>query len=123
MKFHHIGIATKDIKKSLEFIKNNFEILDCSQIIYDEKQDAFLQMIKTKDLNIELVSGKIIENFIKVKTTYYHVCYEVEDIHKSIKEFKGAILVSPPKEAILFDGRLVAFLFTPLGIVELLSAN
>lgn len=123
MRFHHIGIATKDLKVSLEFIRNNFEIINISEVIYDEKQDATLQMIETKDVNIELVTGNIVQKLIDSKTSYYHICYEVEDIHKSIAEFKGAILVSPPKEAILFNNRLVCFLMTPIGLVELVNAN
>jgi methylmalonyl-CoA/ethylmalonyl-CoA epimerase len=123
MKFHHIGIASKDLKKSFEFVKKNFEILSASEVIYDEKQDASLQIIYTKDLSIELVSGNVVEKLIQNKTTYYHMCYEVEDIHQAIENFQGAILVSSPKEAILFDNRLVAFLMTPLGLVELLNAN
>ena len=123
MKFHHIGIATKDLKKSLEFVQKNFEVINFSEEIYDEKQDATLQMIETKDVNIELVTGTVVEKLIKAKTSYYHICYEVEDIYKAIEEFQGAILVSSPKEAVLFDNRLVAFLMTPLGLVELLNAN
>jgi methylmalonyl-CoA/ethylmalonyl-CoA epimerase len=123
MKFHHIGIATKNLKTSLEFLQKNFEVISFSQEIYDEKQNATLQMIKTREVNIELVTGPVVEKLIKAKTSYYHICYEVEDIHKAIEEFQGAILVSSPKEAILFNNRLVAFLMTPLGLVELLNAN
>jgi len=123
MKFHHIGIATKDLKKSLKFVQDNFEIKDISEEIYDKNQDATLQMIQTKDINIELVSGSMVEKLIKANTTYYHICYEVKDIFKAIDEFKGTMVISTPKEAILFDNRLVAFLMTPLGLVELLNAT
>lgn len=123
MNFHHIGIATKSLEKSLKFVQNNFEVINFSEKIYDEKQDATLQMIETKDVNIELVCGKIVEKLIKAKTSYYHICYEVENIYEAIENFQGAILISSPKEAILFDNRLVAFLMTPLGLVELLNAN
>ena len=69
MKFHHIGIATKDLKSSLEFVQKNFEVLEVSEEIFDENQNATLQMIKTKDLNIELVSGKVVEKLIASKIT------------------------------------------------------
>jgi methylmalonyl-CoA/ethylmalonyl-CoA epimerase len=123
MRFHHIGIATNDIEKAYAFVENNFEVLEKSEIIYDKHQDVTLQMIQTRDVNIELVTGNRVKNLIDKKTTYYHICYEVDDIHKAIDGFNGAILVSSPKEAILFDNRLVAFLMTPLGLVELLNAN
>ena len=123
MKFHHIGVATNNLKQALLFVQSNFEVLNVSEEIYDKNQDATLQMIQTNDVNIELVTGNMVQNLIDKKTTYYHICYEVEDIHKAIENFKGAIVVSVPKEAILFNNRLVAFLMTPLGLVELLNAH
>ena len=67
MKFHHIGIATEDINKAFDFVKDNFNIVKYSDIIYDQKQKAYLQMIYTKDVNIELVSGIVVDNLIKKK--------------------------------------------------------
>ena len=121
MKFHHLGIATKNIDATLEWIQNTYNVLDTSEKIYDPNQDAYLLMIKTEDINIELVSGKVVEKFISKNITYYHVCYEVIDIEKAIKEFKKSFIISKPKEAILFNNRKVAFLLTPIGIVELLE--
>ena len=123
MKFHHIGIATKNLKTSLEFVKNNFDVISVTEDIFDEQQDAILQMITTKDLNIELVSGNVVDKMIQSKISYYHICYEVENIDEAIQKFSGAILVSSPKPAILFNNRLVAFLMTPLGLVELLNEH
>ena len=121
MKFHHIGIATKDIKKTFKFVKNNFEVIDFTDIIYDQKQDAYVQLITTNDNQIELVSGKQVENLIKKNITYYHICYEVKNINEAINNFSDALLISKPKEAILFENRKVAFLLTPIGLVELLE--
>ena len=121
MKFHHIGIATKDIAKTQQWVQNNFNVKKISEKVYDTNQDAHLQMIETDDMNIELVSGKVVEKFVKSKVTYYHICYEVKDIDQAIKEFSGAIVISSPKEAILFNNRKVAFLITPIGLVELLE--
>ena len=121
MTFHHIGIATKDITKSFKFIKDNFNIIKKTEVIYDKNQDAYVQLITTDDNQIELVSGKQVENLIDKNITYYHICYEVDNIEESIKNFSNALLVSPPKEAILFDNRKVAVLLTPIGLVELLE--
>ena len=65
MNFHHIGIATKDIDKTLEWIKKQFIVLEVSEKVYDKNQDAYLVMVNTKDVNIELVSGNIVDKFIK----------------------------------------------------------
>ena len=120
MKFHHIGIATKNIDKSLNFLKKQFEIEYISEKIFDEKQNAYLMLVKTKDMTYELVSGKMVEKLIQKNITYYHICYEVEDIEDAIKNIDG-MLISPPKEAILFNNRKVAFLITSLGVIELLE--
>ena len=121
MKFHHIGIATKNIDKTFEWVRNNFEVINYTATIFDKNQNANLKMIYTKDVNIELVSGDVVKKFIDKKITYYHICYEVDDIEKDIKSFSNSIIISPPKEAVLFNNRKVAFIYTPIGIVELLE--
>lgn len=123
MNFHHLGIATKDIKKTRKWIHRHFTIIHFSDIIYDPLQTAYLQLIETVDTVFELVSGSVVDNFINNNISYYHVCYEVESIEKSIESFEKSIVISPPKEAILFNNRKVAFLMTPIGIVELLSKH
>jgi methylmalonyl-CoA/ethylmalonyl-CoA epimerase len=123
MKFHHIGIATNNLEQSLLFVKENFKVLHHTDTIYDVQQDAYLIMITTKDLNIELVSGNVVEGFISKKQSYYHVCYEVDDIERAIKSFSLSVIATPPKEAILFNNRRVAFLLTPIGLIELLETE
>lgn len=123
MKFHHIGIATKDIDKTLDWVRNHFDIVSVSDKVYDKNQDAYLQMIETSDVNIELVSGYVVEKFIEKSITYYHICYEVDHLDKSIAEFQQSIIISKPTEAILFNNRRVAFIMTPIGIVELLESR
>ena len=121
MHFHHIGVATKDIQKSFTFLEKNFNVIGHTEIIDDPLQEASLMMVQTDSLDIELVSGKVVEKLIEKKISYYHMCYEVDNIEIAIENFSEAIVVSPPKPAILFDNRKVAFLHTPLGLIELLE--
>jgi len=121
MKFHHIGIATKDIAKTKVWVEQHFQVKKVSKLLYDPRQNAHLQMIETVDVNIELVSGNVVEKFINKGVTYYHICYEVDDIEDTIKSFKSSLVISQPTKAILFDNRKVAFLMTPIGIIELLE--
>jgi len=123
MKFHHIGIATKNIDTTLNWIQKQFEVTKISEKIFDSNQNAYLQMVATIDVDIELISGEVVEKFIKKNVTYYHICYEVDNIENTIKNFNNSILISAPKEAFLFQNRKVAFLLTPIGIIELLSKN
>ena len=125
MKFHHVGIATLSIEETLTYIREVFDIKDISEVVYDEKQDASLCLVTLTDgVNIELVSGNQVATYCKKRINLYHTCWEVGDINLSIEKHvkSGATLISPPKEAILFDNRKVAFLHTEIGIVELLEA-
>ena len=122
MRFHHLGIATDDLESGLEFVKRTFTVKKIHDEIYDEKQRASLVLIETEDLLIELVCGKAVESYVKRGVTYYHVCYEVDDMAKALETIEG-MTVSPPKEAVLFGKRRVAFVMTPLGMVELLESR
>ena len=123
MNFHHIGIATQNIDKTLDWLCGQFNVISISNKVYDNNQDACLQMIETVGVNIELVSGNMVKRFIEKNITYYHVCYEVDDLEESIKTFEKSIVISKPVKAILFDNRRVVFLMTPIGIVELLEKD
>ena len=125
MKFHHIGIATKDISKTLVYIKSVYDdIANITEIIYDDLQQASLCMVTLKDgTKIELVSGSQVSTYVKKRIQLYHTCWEVDDINKYIEKHvqEGSILISELKEAILFNNRKVAFLYSELGIIELLE--
>ncbi len=124
MEFHHIGIACENIEETLKFIEAVNKIHYLSEIVYDEKQDVYLCMVTIENnLKLELISGGKVEGFVKKKIILYHICYEVDDIKGAIDSLlkNGATIISEPREAILFDNKKVAFLITPLGIVELLE--
>ena len=124
MIFHHIGIACKDISKELQKLKKIHSIVDQSEIIYDELQNVNLCMITIHGgFKMELVSGKTVETLVTKGTTNYHLCFECDDINSEIERLvsNGALLVSPAKPAILFGGKLVAFLLVSYGLIELLQ--
>lgn len=125
MRHHHVGCACKDIEKTAEKLCKLFSA-ERGQTIYDPEQDANLCMLTMPDGTfVELVSGNVVEGYLKKRMSYYHICYEVDDLEDAIDSLgsKGAVVVSSPKPAILFDGRRVAFVMTPIGLVELLEAN
>ena len=126
MKFHHIGVATYDIEKTLNKLKKHLNIISISDITYDEKQNAKLCMIELEDkTKIELISGKIVETILKKKQYLYHTCYIVNDINLAIERLidDGAYLIRNPINAKLFNERKVAFLMWDIGIVELLEGG
>lgn len=126
MKFHHVGVACKDVQAELQNIRKLHTVITETPIVFDPNQQAELCMVTVEDgLNIEFVSGKPVENLLKKRISYYHICYEVENIDMAIEHLteNGGMLISSPKEAILFNNRKVAFLMLPYGIVELLNKN
>ena|SRR5579871_2604074 len=124
MHFHHVGIACRNIEEEARNIAAIHEVREQSPLVFDPAQNAELMLLTLADgTRLELVAGPQVETFLKKKITYYHLCFEVSDIHAAIENLlqTGAILLSPPKPALLFDGREVAFLQVSYGMIELLS--
>jgi len=126
LKFHHIGIACDSIKETSKFIENIFNIENKTKTFSLNYQGVDVCLLTCKDkLNIELVSGKTVERFVKKRQFLYHNCWEVENINLAIEHFvkNDAMLISEPKPSELFQNRKVAFLLTDIGIVELLESK
>lgn len=124
MKFHHIGIATEDINKTINYIKELMSVINISDIIYDGLQDAKLCMITLEDnTKIELISGKVVESIVKKRQYLYHTCYSTNNIENEINKLvsMGALQVNDIKPAILFNNKKVVFLMTELGLIELVE--
>ncbi|PTQ95788.1 methylmalonyl-CoA epimerase [Mucilaginibacter yixingensis] len=126
MKLHHVGVACADINEEIANIHRLHKVIDQTPVVFDEQQNAELVMLTLEDgTNIELISGKQVENLVKKRISYYHLCFEVDDINAEIERLtgEGAMLVSPPKPAILFNNREVAFLYLSYGLIELVSSH
>ena len=124
MEFHHIGVACQDIQRYKEVLVKLFSISNESDIIQDSEQDAELCMVELNNgLKLELIQGKPVENLIKKGITYYHLCFSVDNIDEAIEHMssRNSLIVKEPKPAILFSGKKVAFLHTPIGLIELLE--
>ena len=124
LKFHHNGYACESIEAVIEYVQEIYDVTDIGEIVFDEYQDARVCLIKTKNnIDIELVAGNQVKSLLNKGISLYHVCYEVTDFWLMMEKFiaKGAVVVSEAKPAPLFNHRLVAFLNTHLGLVELLE--
>ena len=124
MKFHHIGVACDNLEETKNWVKRSFPINEEEGPIFDQLQNASFITLRMEDgFLIELISGGQVANFLKKGINLYHVCYEVDHLENTIKDLKknGAIVISKPKPAVLLNNRRIAFLNTPLGIIELLE--
>jgi methylmalonyl-CoA/ethylmalonyl-CoA epimerase len=127
-KFHHIGIAVKDINKTAAiYVDGGYKMSD---IIFDPIQNVDICWL-TKDGMpvVELLAPvdesspvcKIIE---KNGVTPYHTCYVVDDIDHAISELRKLkyVLVSKPVEAVAIHNCNVAFLHhRHVGLIELVE--
>ena len=124
MKLHHLGIATKNIQKTELFVKNTHDLKNSIGPIWDKNLNANLKLLEINNgVSIELVEGPIVSSFVKKNINLYHFCYEVEDINFKVNEFinNGGFIIVKPTPALLFENRLVTFISTPIGIIELLN--
>jgi methylmalonyl-CoA/ethylmalonyl-CoA epimerase len=126
MKFHHVGIACKNIDEEIAHISNIHHVFEQSPKVFDMEQNAELVLLTLSDgTKLELISGKQVETLLKKNITYYHLCFEVDDINTEVDRLinEGAFLISAPKPAVLFNNRKVAFLNVSYGMIELLSSK
>ena len=124
MNLHHLGFATNKFEEAKDFIYKTNNVISERGPIWDPNLRANLALFEINNgYSIELVEGPIVESLIKKNINLYHFCYEVNDLNESIKLIKSAkgFVIQRPKPAILFDNRLVTFLMTPLGLIELLE--
>ncbi|MBM15554.1 MAG: methylmalonyl-CoA epimerase [Nitrospina sp.] len=128
MKLHHIGIVVKNIQKSLGELTNflQFEETTIPTLIASQKVNVCF--LKTSDVFLELIEPN--DNDSPVKTFsdsvggFHHLCFEVEDILKTLKNMKknGARIIVEPTEG--FENRQIAFVMlnmknTNCNLIEL----
>jgi methylmalonyl-CoA/ethylmalonyl-CoA epimerase len=125
MTIHHIGIACADIEQAVAEFRTLHNITGPVEIVYDDQQNASLAFIQLENSAVEFVSGTPVKTVVEKGMSYYHVCYEVEDLERTLESYlqQGAVIASPPKPAVLFKGRRVAFVQTFYGLVELLESK
>jgi len=129
MRFHHIGIATKNAAETAKAYAQ-MGGGKISKVIYDPVQNVNISWLEseTKPLIefLEPVDEKSPVNKILEKNgvTPYHLCFAVESLDEAIKELRREkfVLVSKPAPAPAIDMNRVAFLFhKDTGLIELVE--
>ena len=132
MHMHHIGYAVSDLEKSLKkFEMGGYQRQ--SEIIEDHPRNVRIAFVKSRtgDAVIELVApiggGSPVSKLLKGSKNVampYHLCYEVENISRMIKQLKrqSYCLIQDAAPASAIENRNVAFLLQrDTGMVELLE--
>lgn len=130
LRFHHIGIAARSIDKCtdtyarLGYVSSE-TVVEPSQnvkICFLSKEGSPLLEI-IEPLNDDSPVSKIVKNS---GTTPYHLCYEVDDIEKSLEELEemNFRLLFEPLISEVMDKGLFCYLFSSdIGLIELYQRN
>ena len=133
MKLSHIGILVEDIEQGIKNHETLFGYKQLGPIVDDPTQKVRVVLMGTSEddpVKIELISPlgdeSPVKNLLEKRQSLYHLCYEVEDIEEAMKNARlsGAIIISKPVEAPLFNERKICFLFTrDKYVIELVEGN
>jgi methylmalonyl-CoA/ethylmalonyl-CoA epimerase len=130
LKFSHIGVAVPNIEAAVITYCDLFDYRECSGPFNDPIQHVSVCFLAKGGLTIELVApqGKHspVNKILAKGIGAYHTCYEVEDIDEALEfvRAKGCIVVSKPVTAVAFEGRRIAWFYTPTHqLVELVEQS
>ncbi|MFX1505018.1 MAG: VOC family protein [Promethearchaeota archaeon] len=134
-KIHHVGVAVKSIEETLEFHTQTLGMKQVSNIIDDKRLKVRVVLLAisknpTEGCLLELVeplgSSSPIENILKQNNRLYHYCIEVTSLESALKKAREnhAVIALRPTPSALFNGRRIAFIFTPAHyLIEFLEKN
>lgn len=121
MKLSHIGIIVNDIERGIRNHEELFGYRQLGPIVDDPTQKVRVVLMGTSEsdpVKIELISplsdDSPVTDLLKKRQALYHLCYSVRNIEEAKAKARksGAIVISKPVEAPLFDNRKICFLFT-----------
>ena len=128
-KFHHIGVAVKDLDATASVYEQGG--YKRSSSIFDPVQNVNICWLTKEGMPIVELLAPVDEQSPVNKTlekngvTPYHTCYVVESIEEAVAELRKQkyVMVSKPAEAVAFCGSRVCFLFNKnVGLIELVEA-
>ena len=128
MKLHHIGIVVQNIQESLGELSNYLKFEETTIPALIESQKVNVCFLKTSEVFIELIEpvdgDSPVKNFSDTGGGFHHLCFEVDDIIKTLQNLKesGARIIVEP--VIGFENRLIAFVLlnmknTNCNLIEL----
>jgi methylmalonyl-CoA/ethylmalonyl-CoA epimerase len=131
MRFKHLGVAVSNIGTALDLYRDLFGYKIIKGPIDDPVHKVsvcFIGANNSDQFIIELVAplgqGSPVDQVLAKGITTYHVCYEVEDMDQALKHVKekGCMVLGQPLPAVAFQGRRIAWFYTPnRQLVELLE--
>lgn len=129
MLYHHAGVACQRLEDERLWYQDSLGFQNEGEIFVDPLQGIRGCFLTNGGTRIEIVEALpeslALAPWLQRGYSIYHLAFEVSDLEASIERLDGAKarLVSPPKPAVAFGGRRVAFCMRPnLTLVELIES-
>jgi methylmalonyl-CoA/ethylmalonyl-CoA epimerase len=132
LRLRHVGIAVNDLESAVALHERAFGQRVIAGPFVDRVQRVsvcFLGMGDDTEVSIELVAPAAeespINRLLAKGIGTYHVCYEVDDIAAALAHMRahGCVVVAEPVPAVAFEGRRIAWFYTPTRqLTELVEA-
>ena len=130
-RFHHIGIAVRDIVVARDvYAQLGF---DCSEIMLNPTQNVQLVFCRGSGPTVELVApvderSPCISYLKRVGPGPYHTCYYCDDLEKSLEQLKQMgikykVIAKPQPETPSGQIRLMFLLIPACGLIELIETR
>ena len=125
LRLHHVGIVVPAIEEHSAFYVGTLQYRQRTPIIHDCIQTAFVQFfeIPGSDHYLELVApdseSSKLQRAARKGLPLNHLCYSCHNIAHMVSFLKesGSIVRQDPIPAAAFDGRFIAWLMTPVGLL------
>jgi len=125
LRLHHIGIVVPVIGEFYAFYVDVLQYRQRTSVIHDPLQTAFVQFftIPGSDHYLELVAPDSetskLQKASRKRQPLNHLCYSSENIARTIALLKesGCLVIQNPVAAVAFEGRPIAWLMTPDGLL------
>jgi methylmalonyl-CoA/ethylmalonyl-CoA epimerase len=129
VRYHHTGVACHHLEDERRWYTGSLGYEPESEIFTDPLQGIRGCFLTSGEGRIELLEAlpgsDALAPWLQRGFSIYHLAFEVLDLEATIDQLDeaGARLVSPPKPAVAFGGRRVAFCVRPnLMLVELIES-
>jgi methylmalonyl-CoA/ethylmalonyl-CoA epimerase len=127
VRFHHVGVACRNIATELSELALIGYHLEGAQV-HDPIQQVLIQFVTGGGPRLELIqpvsAQSPVNGILKRGSKFYHLAYEVDQLETAIDQFKSKkfLPVAPPAPAVAFEMRRIVFLasetFTLIELIE-----
>lgn len=125
LRLHHIGLVVRSIEDVRAFYVDVLQYTERTPVIHDPIQTAFVQFFSIPGSNhyLELVApdgdASKLWRASRKGQPLNHLCHSCESIARTVSFLKesGCMVIQDPVPAVAFDGRFIAWLMTPDGLL------